>query len=236
MKVKIIASGSKGNFYIIEGIKDKILIEAGININKIKKALDYDFSDIKLCLISHEHLDHSKSAIQLSEYVKIVTSKKTASEIGLIINWESVNDGSVIETEEFKISSFDTQHDCEEPLGFLIESKIERKRILFATDTYYVKYRFDNIDLFMVECNYSEDVLEHNLEEGNIPKMLRNRLSNSHFELYRMLEFLKASNAHDKLICPIHISEKNINFKLMQEEIKAIGKYIDYYKQKEIEI
>lgn len=56
MKFTIHASGSTGNLYVLENEKESLLIEAGIPIKKIKEKLDYDFSNIEGCLISHEHL------------------------------------------------------------------------------------------------------------------------------------------------------------------------------------
>lgn len=56
MKVKTIASGSTGNCYVLETNKGSLLIEAGIPIKRIKKALNYDFREVVGCLLTHEHL------------------------------------------------------------------------------------------------------------------------------------------------------------------------------------
>lgn len=56
MNFKTIATGSKGNCYILETEKGSLLIEAGIPIKKIKQALDYDFREVVGCLLTHEHL------------------------------------------------------------------------------------------------------------------------------------------------------------------------------------
>ncbi|HFL1025859.1 MBL fold metallo-hydrolase [Listeria monocytogenes] len=53
-----IASGSKGNAYVISSGRSQLLIECGINFDKIRKALNFDLSAVEGCLISHEHGDH----------------------------------------------------------------------------------------------------------------------------------------------------------------------------------
>lgn len=37
------------------------------------------------------------------------------------------------------------------------------ERLLFITDSYFVRYKFKNINYLMIECNYSADILEENV-------------------------------------------------------------------------
>lgn len=52
-----------------------------------------------------------------------------------------------------------TEHDAKEPLGFLIYSRTTREKLLFATDTYYIRYRFPGLTHIMIECNYAIDIM-----------------------------------------------------------------------------
>lgn len=54
MKFKAIVSGSKGNCYLLETEDGSLLIEAGIPIKQIKKALGFDFSNIQGCLVTQD--------------------------------------------------------------------------------------------------------------------------------------------------------------------------------------
>ena len=61
MRIKIIASGSKGNSTLFESNNTKILIDAGVNYLRIKRTLDDNNIDIKTIdgiLITHTHSDH----------------------------------------------------------------------------------------------------------------------------------------------------------------------------------
>jgi phosphoribosyl 1,2-cyclic phosphodiesterase len=56
MNINILATGSKGNLYTINNDRDKLLIECGVPIKKINKALNYKLGDYAGALISHQHL------------------------------------------------------------------------------------------------------------------------------------------------------------------------------------
>ena len=50
----------------------------------------------------------------------------------------------------FAIIPFPTQHDAAKPLGFLIKSLYTTEVLVFATDTYYVKDKFDGLNYIMI--------------------------------------------------------------------------------------
>lgn len=56
MEVKTIASSSSGNCYIIVSGESFLLVECGISIKKIKKAVGFSISSAVGCLVSHGHL------------------------------------------------------------------------------------------------------------------------------------------------------------------------------------
>ena len=49
------ASGSSGNCYRITDGRTPLLLECGISIDRIRKGCGFRLSEIKACLISHEH-------------------------------------------------------------------------------------------------------------------------------------------------------------------------------------
>ena len=44
--------------------------------------------------------------------------------------------------------------------------------MLFATDTYYLKYNFEGLNHIFIECNYAKDILNNNVELGIINKTI----------------------------------------------------------------
>src|SRR5699024_3485852 len=122
----------------------------------------------------------------------------------------------------WKVLPFDIQHDVNEPLGFLLMNQVGEK-LLFATDTYYVRYKFKGLTHIMVECNYSMDILEENIASGSVPKIMRKRLIRSHFSLENVKEFLKANDLSKvQEIHLMHLSNNNSDEKRFKKEIQEL--------------
>ena len=94
----------------------------------------------------------------------------------------------------FTILPFDTQHDAAEPLGFLIQYNPTKERLLYATDTYYIKYKFNKLNYLLIECNYNKEKAKENEQGRVINKTRYTRLLESHMSLENLLKFLQAND------------------------------------------
>lgn len=213
--IKIIATGSKGNAYVLQAGGEILLLELGVKFNDIKKALNFNLSNVVGALVTHEHKDHSKAVNEaIKAGIDIYMSDGTKEEVGI----DSYRIHAISSKEKFKkggftILPFDTQHDVKEPLGFLIHHPAIGK-VLFATDTYYLKYVFNNVDHILIECNYSENVLTE------LPAY-KTRVLKSHMSLETLKDTLKIWNLkRTKGITLIHISEGNGEPEYFKEEIE----------------
>ncbi len=122
----------------------------------------------------------------------------------------------------FTIMAFKTKHDCADPIGFLIYH-LEMGLCLFATDTYYVEYTFENLNNILIECNYAKDILNKNVSDGIINKMLRDRTLKSHFELENVKGFMKANNLSGvRNILLLHLSDRNSGAGRFKKEIEDL--------------
>ncbi|GAA0076154.1 MBL fold metallo-hydrolase [Clostridium sp. CTA-5] len=219
--IKVVATGSTGNSYIIQAGEEILLLELGINFKNIKKALNYDLSKVVGALVTHEHKDHSKGVNDaMKSGIDVYMSEGTKKGIGLE-NSEYLHRITMISTKyvypigHFLILPFKTEHDVNEPLGFLIYHP-ELGKILFATDTYYLRNRFKDINHIFIECNYSEDVLP------TLPAW-RARTIKSHMSLETLKETLKTWDLEvTKDITLIHISHDNGNPDRFKEEIEEM--------------
>ena len=125
---------------------------------------------------------------------------------------------------DFIILPVQAQHDvpC---LAFLIVYKPTGEKILYATDTYYLKNRFNNLNYILIECNYCKDTLDANIEAGYIPFSLKKRLLESHFSLENAKVFLGANDLTKvRKIVLIHLSDGNSDAVRMVAEIKDLTK------------
>ncbi|HDZ6879237.1 TPA: MBL fold metallo-hydrolase [Listeria monocytogenes] len=224
MKIKTIASGSKGNAYVISSGRSQLLIECGINFDKIRKALNFDLSTVEGCLISHEHGDHVAGVKKMlrTSNIKLYASEGTLSVLKPLDSQQVVLKEKVAQNiGEWIVLPFRTEHDAKEPLGFMIQHKNER--LLFITDSYYVRYKFKNINYLMIECNYSADILEENVINKVIHPVQKKRVLQSHFSLENVKDFLKANDlSHLREIHLLHISEKNGDPERFKNEIQAM--------------
>lgn len=219
--IKVIQTGSTGNAYIIKAKEEILLLELGINFKNIKKDIDFDLSKVVGALISHEHKDHCKSVNEaMKSGIDIYMSEGTMKGIDLDFNYSYripflLEHNVVAKIGGFTIVPFNVQHDVNEPLGFLIHHK-ELGKILFVTDSYFVKNRFSIVDHILIECNYSEDVLP------DLPPW-RARTIKSHMSLETLKEMLLTMDlSSTKDITLIHISHDNGDPDRFQKEIEEL--------------
>ncbi len=222
MEIKIIASGSSGNCYHISDGNDSLLIECGIQLQAIRKALDFKLSGISGCLISHSHLDHCRVTDKLLKAgLDCYMSESTRQSTGVMSHRVHVFQSlQIFNIGSWKVLPFPLEHDAENH-GFLIVSKTGEK-LCYITDSYYCKYQFKGVHYYMIECNYDKDLLEENIQSGIVPAEIRNRITRSHFELQNVKDFFRANDLSvAKEIHLIHRSSSNCPTDV-QEQIQAL--------------
>lgn len=227
MKLRVIGSSSSGNSYLLqsETTGEVLAIEAGVKFDRVKKALDYKINGIVGCIVSHEHGDHAKAINDFRRAcIPVFASKGTLNALGL--DYTMISVFMVSPLKQYKIGSFEimpfpVQHDAAEPYGYLIRHE-ECGTVLFATDTYYLKYRFDGLSNWLIECNYRQDILQHNCEAGLIDPKRRDRTIKSHMSYETLKETLAANDlTKTNRIVLIHLSSDNSNEREFVQGISA---------------
>ena len=145
MKLTVLASGSSGNGYLLEGRNSALVIECGVKPAEMFKRTGVRPGKIAGCLVSHEHGDHAAyvdmyAAMGLRIYASRGTIEQSIrpgslARFHILVPMESKVIG------EFIVRPFDVRHDAAEPLGFVVEHA-EMGRMLFVTDTRMVPYTF----------------------------------------------------------------------------------------------
>lgn len=225
MEIISLASSSKGNCYLISDGNSTLLLECGITPKRVQEKLS-DLSKIDGCLITHEHTDHSRYFKDFLKYTQIYASKGTLNALNEkyhISQSRKILQSKLVANKStsiggFTIIPFAVQHDAIEPFGYLIYSTKTKEKLLFATDTYYIKNRFKGLNYIMLECNYAKDLLREDLT-----KTERLRLLQSHFELENVKSFLKANDLSKcKVIYLLHLSPRNSDEKRFKREIEEL--------------
>jgi phosphoribosyl 1,2-cyclic phosphodiesterase len=216
-------SSSKGNLYELRSDAGKLIIDPGVSIKLVKQALDFDLSSVQGALASHGHGDHSKAIPSLIKSgIDVYLTAETAE--ALKVDGHRVN---IIEPlKQFKIGTwtilpFPTYHDTPGSVGFMISDG--ESKLLFATDTAFIKNRFTGPGLthIAIEVNYSDETMN-----PEINPYLKRRVMRSHMSLDTAIKFLRSTNLElVREIWVIHTSSDNGDKEYFKNEIeKATGK------------
>lgn len=212
VNITVIGSGSSGNCYVLDNGIDQLMIEAGLPWKRVGPMLSFDYSRLVGLLVTHEHGDHAKYVDQFLQHtsVPVYMTHGTAEALGLdSYRLKVVKARRTVHVSTWTVTPFQTEHDAAEPVGFLLDTPAG-DRVLYITDTYFVRYRFPNVTHMMVEMNYSEQEAALNRAEGLLPSALEKRIQRSHMAEDTALELIKA-NVSPKLreVLLIHTSSMN---------------------------
>lgn len=225
MKLHIVASGSKANCYILDADGDKLILDAGVRFSVLQQALGYDYAGVHGCLVTHEHKDHSRCIkdVMRSGIPAYMSAGTAVWSLDKEEHPQIVEAGKAYTIGPFRVAAFDTQHDAAEPLGFLIYHSGTGDRLVYATDTFYLRPTFPKAHFWLVECNYVTDRLFEQHAAGEVTDGLYKRLLTSHMSLENLKAyFTKAPPSGARKIVLCHLSDARSDEERMTREIKAL--------------
>ncbi|MCZ7584009.1 MAG: MBL fold metallo-hydrolase [Deltaproteobacteria bacterium] len=175
--IQSLASGSKGNCWVLRAGDLCLLIDAGISAKRIVEGLTASGTDpesIGGVLLTHEHSDHLSGIPVLSrrfgyttyavEEAANVSRRRNGSlrsEKGVRI--EPIAAGEEFSIGEVKIRPFSVSHDAVDPVMFVFE--YQDRRLGLATDlgivTRLVRQKLTGLDALVIESNHDPSMLEH---------------------------------------------------------------------------
>lgn len=215
--IKVLASGSKGNCYLMDNGETKLLLDAGIPFNQIQIGCDFRVSDISGCLVSHRHGDHAKAIKDLLKRGINVYGPKDLQninpQISVLKPLIKYNIGS------FMIVPFELTHDVE-CYGYQINS-IGKQKLVYITDTAYVRYTFSELTHVMIEANYDTEIIRKNTLNMDINGNLASRIIQSHMNIKTVEEFLDANDLSKlQQVYLLHLSDSNSNADKFKDRIQ----------------
>lgn len=217
MEIKPLASSSRGNAYLIFDGETKLLIECGIPFKDLKKSSNYEVPmNIDACFVSHEHGDHSKAIKDLlNAGVDCYMLEDTAKAKGVLNHHRTkiMQFSQGVKIKTLYVYPLEMFHDvpC---AGFLIHSSIMNEKLLFATDTYMIKYAIDGLDYIMIEANYDDELVENDAQI--------NRLYKSHMSIDTCVKYLNAIDLKSvKKIYLMHLSSRHSDEEDFKRKVQA---------------
>lgn len=193
MRFQSLASSSQGNAYIVSDDCTHILLECGVSHRKLQQLCGFETSSLDGCIVSHEHKDHCRCVEKiLSSGIPVYLSQGTARALELpeelLELAEEMESGKQFTIGSMDILPFETFHDAQEPLGFVMQSRVDGDILAFATDTVNLPYNFPGVNLVAVEANYQEDILARC---ERMPEKVQCRVRNTHMEIDRLCQCLR---------------------------------------------
>ena len=230
MEINVLATGSTGNCYRVSDGTTAILIECGIKYAEIVRGLNYRITEIGTVLISHHHKDHALCAAELAKCgFDLIMPPETAYNLCLekTPNVYTPEPGkqclvgtlAVVPFELSHVNSDGSECPC---YGYLIGSVRTGEKLLFATDTAYIKNKFKGLTHAMIEVNYMESIMD----EENIPEVEKRRIR-SHMSLETAVEFLKSTDRKQlSELYAIHTSKTRCDKETVLRELAPYAKRV----------
>ena len=218
MKICSLASGSKGNCLYLETGETRVLIDVGLSLRETllrMQACGIDPNHVHAVLVSHEHIDHIRSAGAFSRKFKVpviashMVRKKAEKYLSKtrVIEFEA---GRTLEFRDCVIDPFPITHDACDPVGFVLESR--EGRCGSATDlgiaTRLVAQKLAGCRALNLESNHDVEMLMN----GPYPWDLKQRIKSRHGHLSNeeSLELLhELAHAGLEALVMAHLSEVN---------------------------
>lgn len=160
MKFYALASGSKGNCYIVNHQDQWIMIDCASSSKRyLIEALDLiglAISNIDAILVTHGHSDHI-SQLKLVKDRPIYSACHLKEEFNQIM----IKPLKTFTIGHFQIMPIALSHDSPNTVGFIITCKEET--LVFITDTGYLRNEYlgliENADYYIIESNHDTEML-----------------------------------------------------------------------------
>ena len=218
MDIKIIASGSSGNAYLIGDGKTHLLLDAGIPFKRIQVGCGFRTSSIDGCLVTHRHGDHAAAIPKLLQ--RGITVYSNADVAGLYPGVQSVDALREFRIGTFRVLPFEAEHDvpC---YGYQATSEEIGEKIVYITDSAYVKYTFSGLTHIMIEANYAQEIMIGNVRDDRVPLSLAARVMETHMSIETLLDLLRSNDMTQvRQIYLLHLSDNNSDAEEFKRQVQ----------------
>jgi len=216
MKIKTIASSSVGCCYLVEHAGEQLLIECGISLREIRKALNFDLARVRACLVSHFHGDHSRSAerLQKETVVHVYGPEGGAT--------QPLQPGVYHRFGGFTVRAHELEHDRK---CFGYEISAGRAELFYISDSRFIPEIKPPIHYLMIEANHSFKLLLGSDKD----RRLLQRIYGNHLDIDSAVEFAKRHKSTLKEVHLLHLSDDHSDeeqFKKQMAEAVGVPVYV----------
>ena len=215
-----VASGSSGNCAVWRAGKTAILIDMGVSVRALDKALkeiDMRMEDLSAVLLTHEHTDHIKGLATFTKKydLPVYASFGTAAAILQKLpraqkNLRTFAGGESFAVDGLQVQSVPIPHDAAEPVAYRIAGG--GHQLGYATDighmTDDLKDMITGCDTVVLESNHDVDMLRR----GPYPMYLKQRIFGQYGHLSNddcARNAAELAQTGTKRLVLAHLSDKN---------------------------
>ena len=216
MRIKVLASGSKGNSTYVCCGDMRFLIYIGINYKTLCNALESEGitpKDLYGVLITHIHTDHIKGLASLVKKtnMRVFVPELIANDLRKVVP----NDNLMIISDTFHLADvcvqlIHTSHDVPCSVGYVIS--YGSSSLVYITDTGYVNRKYfdllKNRTIYILESNHDEKMVM----DGPYPYILKQRVLSDDGHLSNRIAYTYLQNwigPDTRYIVLAHLSEIN---------------------------
>ncbi len=219
MRLGVLASGSRGNAFVIEHDGCMVFFDAGLSGKKHTDRLHASgFGGFcpEALFISHEHSDHIKGAGVLARkwnipvYGSSGTLEASRRSLRKLPGTEILENGTSVDFHSFTVSAFSVAHDAADPSGYVIEWDCGKLGI--ATDlgksSPLVEANLKGCSAVVLEFNHDEEMLWN----GSYPWYLKQRIASTtgHLSNSSASDLLGTVYHKEMKVCVLaHLSQEN---------------------------
>jgi len=235
LRVTVLASGSAGNALLLECGADCVLVDAGISLDALERALDrlgLVPRDVRGVVLTHEHDDHARGAGPLSRTAgaRVYATAATAAAAAQTLAGADVRPfapGTPFVVGSFEMTAFPVPHDAVDPVGLAIAAA--GRCVVVATDLGAADEILDRhlagADLAVLESNYDLGLLH----VSAYPWFLKNRILGgrghlSNDDAARALArtaVIARDAGRRRGVCLVHLSDTNNLAPLARDTVRA---------------
>lgn len=239
-QVTVLASGSKGNAFLIRTEQAKVILDNGLSGKKLFAAMEKNnLQKDKICavVVSHEHSDHIGGVGVLCRKLKIplyitkhthFVAKHKIKNIDKTVNFSS---GKTFVIGDLEFSPFQSSHDAVDSHNFVItQLGNDLQKLGIVTDLGYVtklhNLKLKNVTTLLLESNHDPQMLMNGPYTWQLKQRVKGRTGHLSNEQAVGLVTQVISDKMKNLVL-VHLSEINntpeLARNLMQSYLRSIN-------------
>lgn len=159
MEFYLLASGSKGNCFVLKTAATQIVIDCGTTRTYLTRSfhmIGVDYLNTEALLVTHGHRDHTS---QLKMFSGVEAYAAFGLENRADQHW--IKPYTPFQVGDLRVTPLPLSHDAENTVGFVLETAQEK--LVYITDTGYVREEcvplIADADYYVMESNHDVGML-----------------------------------------------------------------------------